>query len=93
MENEVRDKTEVGLASREFFRMKTKNGLCKYVGFVSTKKLGSMTDIRGRWDYTFIKFFFFSDVRRRYAGVQSLDERKELQVTCSRVMYAVLISS
>lgn len=50
MENELRDKTEVGLASREFFRMKgkTKNGSCKYVGFVSTKKLGSMTDIRGR---------------------------------------------
>jgi len=45
---------------------KTKNELpCKYVGFVSTKKLGSMMDERGRWDYTFISFFF-SDVCRRY---------------------------
>jgi len=48
---------------------KTKNEPpCKYVGFVSTKKLGSMMDERGRWDYTFISFFsspmFVGDIRR-----------------------------
>lgn len=49
-ENEVRGKTEVAWLRVNFFRMKgkTKNGPCKYVGFVSTKKLGSMTDERGR---------------------------------------------
>lgn len=48
--NEIRDETEVAQPRVNFFRMKgkTKNEPCKYVGFVSTKKLGSMTGERGR---------------------------------------------
>lgn len=49
-ENEVRDETEVAQLRVNFSRTKGKtgNGPCKYVGFVSTKKLGSVTDERGR---------------------------------------------
>lgn len=68
-ENEIRDKTEVTWLHMNFFstKGKTKNEPCKYVGFVSTKKLGSVTDEQGRWDYTFVSFFlspiYVGDIR------------------------------